>query len=1229
MNQTNLHSPAGGRALHYSYPPNATTLVVFDTKVNDYLSLTAGVRADAAVLILHPDQDGVQQITQALQASPSVQRLHIVAHGAPGSVELGDRPLSLTTLKDYLWELQHWFTDRSTPDRCSISLYGCQVGAGDAGAEFLQALHQITGASIAASTTLVGNAALGGNWELDATVGTPEKGLAIAPDTRDAYTGVLVSLTFENPVLESGPGTGLQVGAVYRYTGVATDPDTGAVLDALITIEAFNGGATVANIDATPLPDFTSAFQPSIRGNGPESSVDFLIEFVVSGTNTPVIAPDFPAIVLDLDGSGGSATNTGREFAELSSVAAVTTLQDSLVTVEPSLAFGASGRRFLGAEQNFDFGNNEDGIDARLAVAIGYTGVSSFRLRAGVLDAETAPNNMGNRLFAISFDESLLPQITPPVIVPVNAPPAPDDDAATTSVNVPVTIPILVGDSDPEDGALTVTNITLLNGVTATVGTPVSLPSGATVTLNANGTVTYVPPAGFVGTEAFPYTVTDSGGINRSATVTVTVQDGPPVNTPPVATNDTASYLPNTPVTLDLLANDTDNEDPNNVPAGGITAINGTPIAVGQSVTLPSGSVVLLNADGTVTYTPAPGQTGVEEFSYTITDSGEATDTAIATLTPGDDGGPFPPTATNDTAGTSPDTPVTLNLLGNDTDPEDGIPGGGITQINGVDIVPGTPATLPSGGIVLLNNDGTVTYTPPAGFLGVETFTYTVADSDGLTSTANVSVTVSATDTDGDGIPDAIDIDDDNDGIPDTVEEMGSPDLDTDGDGIPDRLDLDSDNDGILDVEEAGHDVGDPDGDGRLDGPYGPNGLADIVETAPESDLINYIVVDTDGDGVRDFQDLDSDNDGITDVVEGSATGQNPDPDGDGIIGTGTPVDTDGDGIADDVDPDNGGTPSPVPDTDGDGKKDYRDIDTDNDGIFDLIEQGGGYPDTNGDGVVDGVDTDGDGILDPVDEAEGSFGSAPLSIPFPPDTDGSGIPDWRELPINTTGTPGPDVIVGGAGDNVLNGFSDPDILTGGNGNDRINGGSDSDVLTGGAGDDLINGGSGRDRMDGGSGNDAMNGGSGNDIMLGRSGNDIMSGGRGRDLMRGGSGRDEMSGDAGRDALFGEGGRDIIDGGRGGDTIVGGFGADQLMGGQGRDRFVYESIRDFGDTILDFEIVKDILVFNINGIDSLDDLVLRQQGSNTLVQARTGGGLREVATLIAVEADTLDAANFSF
>ncbi len=139
--------------------PELNTVVFLDAGVTDYQSLQAGVIPGIATVILSPNQDGIEQISAFLPQNPQITTIHLVAHGAPGCLYLGNCQLNLTNIYDYRQQLQNWAKINH------ILLYGCQVAAGDAGTEFINKLSQITGAKIAASSQRVGNAAPGGSWE--------------------------------------------------------------------------------------------------------------------------------------------------------------------------------------------------------------------------------------------------------------------------------------------------------------------------------------------------------------------------------------------------------------------------------------------------------------------------------------------------------------------------------------------------------------------------------------------------------------------------------------------------------------------------------------------------------------------------------------------------------------------------------------------------------------------------------------------------------------------------------------------------------------------------------------------------------------------------------------------------------------------------------------------------------------------------------------------------------
>ena len=218
-----------------------------------------------------------------------------------------------------------------------------------------------------------------------------------------------------------------------------------------------------------------------------------------------------------------------------------------------------------------------------------------------------------------------------------------------------------------------------------------------------------------------------------------------------------------------------------------------------------------------------------------------------------------------------------------------------------------------------------------------------------LLCTREARVTISVdTDSDGDGVSDSNDADDDNDGIPDIIEGRA----DSDSDGVPNYQDLDSDNDGILDLIEAG---GASDGsDGRLSG--GEDGDADGWNDLAQSNM--QLERDTDGDGILDFLDLDSDNDGMPDIVE---QGQQDTAPRDGRVDGFR--DADGDGLHD---PFVHLTESA--DSDQDGVPNFQDINSDDDKVFDSIENELSTYDSDSNGKLDALeDNNTNGIIDAVD----------------------------------------------------------------------------------------------------------------------------------------------------------------------------------------------------------------------------------------------------------------------
>ncbi|MEO1633754.1 MAG: Ig-like domain-containing protein, partial [Cyanobacteria bacterium J06631_9] len=168
--------------------PDQLSVLFIDEAIQNHQQLLAGFPSGTQAHVLTARRNGVEQISEILSceyAHSDVEAVHVLAHGVPGCVYLGDDKLSLSTLSRDAELLQRWGQSVS-----SIAFYACNVAAGDAGEEFVAKLHRITGANIAASSQPVGHASLGGSWDLDIVIGEVEP-LTLAPAYQESWQGIL------------------------------------------------------------------------------------------------------------------------------------------------------------------------------------------------------------------------------------------------------------------------------------------------------------------------------------------------------------------------------------------------------------------------------------------------------------------------------------------------------------------------------------------------------------------------------------------------------------------------------------------------------------------------------------------------------------------------------------------------------------------------------------------------------------------------------------------------------------------------------------------------------------------------------------------------------------------------------------------------------------------------------------------------------------------------------
>jgi DNA/RNA endonuclease G (NUC1) len=326
-------------------------------------------------------------------------------------------------------------------------------------------------------------------------------------------------------------------------------------------------------------------------------------------------------------------------------------------------------------------------------------------------------------------------------------------DGIGTSNTATVTLNVLEVNDDPtavndtktadEDGPLTFEAADLTandtagpaneNGQTLTVTSVTATGDTHGAVSLAGGEVTYVPEANFNGSASFTYQVCDNGisvGASdpkcASATVSVAVA---PVNDAPTAANDTKTTDEDSPLVFaaaDLTVNDT---------AGPASESGQTLTVTSVAATGDTHGTVSLNG-GQVTYVPAGSFNGSASFTYQVCDDGMSAGVAdpkcaAATVTVSVSAVNDDPVAAADTATTDEDTPVVINVLANDTDPDgDGLLVGGLSSA-----AKGSVSLIASG-----PDAGKLRYTPNANANGADTFTYTVSDGHGGSATAGVSV---------------------------------------------------------------------------------------------------------------------------------------------------------------------------------------------------------------------------------------------------------------------------------------------------------------------------------------------------------------------------------------------------------------------------------------------------------------------------------------------------------
>jgi len=471
-----------------------------------------------------------------------------------------------------------------------------------------------------------------------------------------------------------------------------------------VSAASAEGGTTVVNsntgeIEYTPAANFTGldSFTYTIKDtDGDTSTATVLVTVTIVDVVTPVLRPtalqDAATVVQN---SGATSINVlvNDSFGTKGAI-------DNGLSMTDGTYMGASDKGGIISVDN-------KGTLSTLDDEILYTPKTGF----------VGEDGFKYTITDISGDTSITTVIV--TVTQIDTPTAVADAVTVLEDSGLISIDVLANDSFGSDGPAIAPSITLTSVSSA----------GSTIVVNSEK-VDYTPAVGFSGSDTFSYTITDgTGDVSTAALVTITVSAAGTSNVP-LAQDDAITITQDSGVNLINILDD-NGSGADSFGSDGPNANH--PISLSAFFTDNGGKLEL---DGNVVkYTPRIGFVGTDNFNYTLTDLNGDGDAATVTITVN----PIPLvlTAVNDAVTVGQDSGATnIQVLSNDVL----VAGTSITAFD---------ATSANSGLISLNDNGTptiatddfLTYTPAAGYAGVDTFTYTI--SDGVTSEiGTVTVTV-------------------------------------------------------------------------------------------------------------------------------------------------------------------------------------------------------------------------------------------------------------------------------------------------------------------------------------------------------------------------------------------------------------------------------------------------------------------------------------------------------
>jgi VCBS repeat-containing protein len=680
-------------------PPDTTAPVITSNGGGDTASLSIAENTTAVTTVTASDADGpVQTLTYSISGGADAARFTINSTtGVLGFVTAPNYEAPADSGANNVYDVTVQVSDGTLTDTQAISVTVTNVNEAPIASNDLYAVDQNSTLVVPIGTSLLANDS------------DPENDALLVASSSTPSHGTL-SLTTSDGAFIYTPNAGYVGSDSFTYT--ITDGN-GHTSDATasININAVNVAPATTPVTLSPIAEDSGPriiTQAELLANASDANGDGLTAIglaISSGGGTL------------LDNGNGTWTYTSA-LNDNSSASFSYTVSDGGLTVPGSATLDitpvndapvATGATINATEDTLYSGtlpaaSDVDGDPISYALNTQAAQGTAIVNAGGTFSYTPNANSNGSDSFSFTISDGNGGSNTYVVTVnvaPVNDAPVANNDSVAGSEDSTLTGNVLANDSDVEGDSLTAA---LMSG-----------PAHGSLTLNTDGSFSYAPNANWNGADSFSYKANDGTQDSTIATVTLTVNpvnDAPTttlVTLAPIAEDSSARLI----TQAELLANATDVDGP---------SLSATSLAIA------SGSGTLVdNGNGTWSYSPTLNDDASVSFSYTVTDGSlTAAGSASLDITPVNDA----PVGNNDSASSNEDTAISGNVLTNDTD---------VDSIN-------LTATLVTGaahGALVLNADGSFTYTPNTNFNGSDSFTYRANDGSLDSNVATVTVTVS------------------------------------------------------------------------------------------------------------------------------------------------------------------------------------------------------------------------------------------------------------------------------------------------------------------------------------------------------------------------------------------------------------------------------------------------------------------------------------------------------